>query len=199
MIIAKIFVYRDAEGLSLKNKLKPYGLLVLVAGVIIALDQITKAIVINNIQMGGTWMPLEWLAPYARIVHWYNTGVAFGMFQNGNTIFSVLAIIVSIAIIWYFPQVPKEDWPLRLAMCLQLGGAMGNLIDRLVIGHVTDFISVGDFPVFNVADSAITIGVAVLVIGVWLQERREKQNPPINPESPVNDDHSPAAYQQSHE
>jgi hypothetical protein len=87
MIIAKIFVYRDAEGLSLKNKLKPYGLLVLVAGVIIALDQITKAIVINNIQMGGTWMPLEWLAPYARIVHWYNTGVAFGMFQNGNTIF----------------------------------------------------------------------------------------------------------------
>ena len=127
-------------------------------------------------------------------------GVAELVREDGDgALISILAIIVSIAIIWYFPQVPKADWPLRLAMCLQLGGAMGNLIDRLVIGHVTDFISVGDFPVFNVADSAITIGVVVLVIGVWLQERREKQNAPINPEPPADDDHQPAAFQQSHE
>jgi signal peptidase II len=56
-----------------------------------------------------------------------------------------------------------------------LGGAVGNLIDRLTVGHVTDFISVGTFPVFNIADSSITIGVLVLILGVWLQERREKQ------------------------
>jgi signal peptidase II len=63
---------------------------------------------------------------------------------------------------------------MRLAMGLQMGGAIGNLIDRVVVGHVTDFISVGTFAVFNVADASISVGVAVLILGVWLQERRQK-------------------------
>jgi signal peptidase II len=58
---------------------------------------------------------------------------------------------------------------------MQLGGAIGNLIDRLRIGHVTDFISVGTFPVFNVADASITVGCAVLLVGVWLNERAQKK------------------------
>jgi signal peptidase II len=60
-------------------------------------------------------------------------------------------------------------------MSMQLGGALGNLIDRLTIGHVTDFISVGRFPVFNIADSSITVGVVVLLLGVWWQERAAKK------------------------
>jgi signal peptidase II len=71
--------------------------------------------------------------------------------------------------------VDAEDWSLRLAMALQLAGAAGNLIDRLMMGKVTDFISVGTFPVLNFADASITIGVFVLLLGVWVKERKEKK------------------------
>jgi signal peptidase II len=148
-----------------------------IAAVIIALDQWTKWLVRTNIPAGQSWLPdsLLWLSPYARIVHWYNKGAAFGIFQEGSMVFTVLAFIVSAAIIYYYPQVSKQDWPLRLAMSMQLGGAIGNLIDRLTIGHVTDFISVGSFPVFNIADSSISVGCVVLLLGVWWQERSAKK------------------------
>jgi signal peptidase II len=148
-----------------------------IAAVIIALDQWTKWLVRTNIPEGQSWLPdsLLWLSPYARIVHWYNKGAAFGIFQEGSMIFTVLAFIVSAAIIYYYPQVSKNDWPLRLAMSMQLGGAIGNLIDRLTIGQVTDFISVGTFPVFNIADSSISVGCVVLLLGVWWQERSAKK------------------------
>ena len=90
-------------------------------------------------------------------------------------ILTVLAFIVIGAILFYYPQVSSDDWSLRLALSMQLGGALGNLIDRLTIGHVTDFISVGTFPVFNIADASISVGAAVLFLGVWLQERAEKK------------------------
>jgi len=64
---------------------------------------------------------------------------------------------------------------MRVAIAMQLGGAIGNLIDRLVFGPVTDFISVGRFPVFNVADSSITVGVGLLLLALWLAERRERR------------------------
>jgi signal peptidase II len=63
-------------------------------------------------------------------------------------------------------------------MGLQLGGAAGNLIDRLLMHKVTDFISIGNFPVFNIADSSISVGVVVLLLGVWVKERLEKKNVP---------------------
>jgi signal peptidase II len=121
----------------------------------------------------ATWLPagLTWLSPYARIVHWNNSGAAFGSFQNGNAVIMVLGLIVIGAILYYYPRVDASDWTLRLAMALQMGGAAGNLIDRFRMGRVTDFISVGSFPVFNVADSAITVGVVVLLLGVWARER----------------------------
>jgi signal peptidase II len=108
-------------------------------------------------------------------VHWYNSGAAFGMFQNGNLVFTTLAFLVIGAIIYYYPQVEAEDWTLKLAMGLQLAGAAGNLIDRLIMGKVTDFISVGSFPVFNVADSSITVGVIVLLLGVWIKEQQDRK------------------------
>ena len=151
-----------------------YMYLFSIAGAIIALDQWTKNLVRTNLALGETWLPdsLTWLSPYARIVNWYNTGAAFGMFQNGSMIFTVLAIIVISAIIYYFPRVEQSDWTLRLAMSMQLAGAAGNLIDRLTNdGKVTDFVSVGTFPVFNVADASISIGTVILLLGVYLQER----------------------------
>ncbi len=86
----------------------------------------------------------------------------------------VLGIAVIAAILYYYPRVDRSDWTLRLAMTLQLGGAAGNLVDRFRMSRVTDFISVGTFPVFNIADSAITVGVVVLLLGVWVRERSPK-------------------------
>ena len=156
---------------------KDYLTLFGISGAIIAFDQWTKWLVRENIEFGAQWLPewLSWLSPYARIVHWYNSGAAFGMFQNGNLVFTILAFVVIIAIIYYYPRVEMEDWSLKLAMGLQLGGAAGNLVDRLLVGKVTDFISISVFPVFNVADSSITIGVIVLLLGVWIKERSEKR------------------------
>lgn len=160
----------------LKKYLKDYIFLFTLAGAIIVVDQITKAIVRSNLAVGEVWAPWPWLIPYARLVHWTNTGAAFGMFQQMGGVFTILAFIVSLAILYYFPQVPARDWPLRLALAMQLGGAVGNLIDRLTIGSVVDFISVGNFAVFNVADASISIGAAVLVLAMWLRERGERSS-----------------------
>ena len=159
----------------MKKIIKEYWLLISVAGLIVVVDQVTKAIVRANIPFGGRWMPLDWLAPYFRFVHWENTGAAFGMFQSGGLIFGILAVIVSIFIVIYYPQIPKEEKLMRVAMAMQLGGAIGNLIDRIVFGPVTDFISVGSFPVFNIADSSITVGVGLLILALWLHDQREKK------------------------
>lgn len=158
----------------MKKHLKSYILLFVLAALIISTDQWTKHLVRSQLQFGQTWVPWDWLAPYARIVYWHNSGAAFGLGQNLSLLFTILAIVVGCAIIIYYPQIPLEDWPLRVALGMQFGGAMGNLIDRLTIGFVTDFISVGNFPVFNVADSSVSVGVAVLIIGMWLMERKQK-------------------------
>ena len=161
----------------MKKAVKNYWGIFTIAVVIVALDQWTKWLVRSHIPAGQSWLPdsLQWLSHYARIVHWYNRGAAFGMFQEGSMVFTVLAFIVVGAIIYYYPQVSTVDWPLRLAMSMQLGGAIGNLIDRLTIGHVTDFVSIGKFPVFNVADASISVGCVVLLLGVWWQERAAKK------------------------
>jgi signal peptidase II len=145
-----------------------------ITGLIVALDQWTKWLVRVNLPAGATWLPasLDWLSPYARIVHWFNTGAAFGMFQGGSLVFTVLAFVVIGAIVYYFPKVDKGEWHLRIAMSMQLGGAIGNLTDRLTNnGQVTDFLSVGTFPVFNVADASISVGTVILLLGVYVQER----------------------------
>ena len=170
----------------MKQKVKDYLMLFGVAGIIIALDQWTKWLVRENIEFGTQWLPdwLSWLSPYARFVNWHNSGAAFGMFQNGNLVFTILAFIVIGVIIYYYPQVESDDWTLKLALGLQVAGAAGNLIDRLMFGKVTDFISVGTFPVFNIADSSISIGVVVLLLGVWYKEKQEKKKaaelPPVD-------------------
>lgn len=161
----------------MKKIIREYWLLFTVAAMVIALDQVTKAIVRVNIDYGEQWMPLTWLAPYFRFVNWNNTGAAFGLFQSGGMIFAILAVLISIFIVIYYPQIPKSEKLMRFAIAMQLGGALGNLIDRIRFGPVTDFISVGTFPVFNLADSSITVGVGLLILALWLNERRQKNQP----------------------
>ncbi len=155
----------------MKKNRKAYLFLVFISGVIVILDQWTKSVVESSLAFNETWMPLEWLRPYLRIVHWKNTGAAFGIGQGLNVFFMVLSVVVIAVIIYYYPRIPRADVFFKLALSMQMGGAVGNLIDRVTQGYVTDFISVGTFPVFNVADSCITMGVGVLLLGMWLEER----------------------------
>ena len=82
----------------MKKTLKSYAVLFPIAGLIIFLDQWTKSLVRLNLAFGEIWSPWQWLTPYARVVHWYNTGVAFGMFQDRSMLFAILNSIISIII-----------------------------------------------------------------------------------------------------
>ena len=168
-----------------KAVLKDYLLLTLGSGSIIALDTWTKELVNQHLPLGKSWLPefLSGLRPYARIVHLQNKGTAFGLFHGENQInliITIVAVVASLFIIWIYPQIEKEERALRAALVLQLAGAVGNLISRIRYGYVLDFISVGTFPVFNIADSSITIGLVVLILGMLMQEYRDrKKSPPV--------------------
>jgi len=160
----------------------------IIATINVVIDQITKVLVRRYLPLGEMWNPWEWMMPYARLIHINNTGAAFGMFKNGNPIFMTLAVIVSGAIIYYYPRVPANEKLIRFSLSLQLAGAVGNLIDRIIFGQVTDFVSVGNFAIFNVADSSITVGVAILLIAVWWQERNDKKKAAAaNPQESANE------------
>jgi signal peptidase II len=179
----------------LKKYIRDYVFLLSIASIIVLLDQWTKNYVRTSIPFGGSWSPWSWLEPYARLVHWQNTGAAFGIFQNMNIVFTVLAFIVSIAILYYYPRVPRNEWLIRLALALQLGGAVGNLIDRLTQGTVTDFISLGTFAVFNVADACISVGTALLIFAVWNSERKQKKLASISQEQALTPSEAPDSEQ----
>lgn len=151
-----------------------HTLIYVLAGLVVLADQYTKHLVRQTLPVGASWNPWPWLAPYARVLHIENTGAAFGMFQDAGLFFTLVAIVVSLVIVAYARQLPHGLWWIRLALGLQLGGALGNLIDRVVRGPVTDFISVGTFAIFNVADASISTGVALLA-GLMLLEARQSK------------------------
>ncbi|MBN2257377.1 MAG: signal peptidase II [Anaerolineaceae bacterium] len=159
-----------------KKMILNYALLATVALLVIGLDQWTKYLVRTRLAYGSMWSPWDWLAPYARIVHWDNSGAAFGMLQGFGGVFTILAIMVAIGIIYYYPRLDPDDWPMRLILGMQLGGALGNVVDRITReGRVTDFISLGTFPVFNVADSSITVGTILLISLIWYRDILERK------------------------
>ena len=154
--------------------LKKYGLLLVVSGTVVLLDQVTKILVRSLLQFGGIWLPFPSLDGLFQIIHWKNTGMFMGVLEGFGILFSLLAIAVACAGIYIFPRVPEEDWPLRLGISLQLGGVIGNLLDRLFVGYVTDFISIGTLPITNLADLALYLGLAILALSVLLKPERKK-------------------------
>jgi signal peptidase II len=136
-----------------------------VAAVVVILDQISKLWVVAT--LGPTTMTnfIPILGEGVRIAYSHNTGVAFSMFQGNPELLTVLAILILAgAIYFYLTQLPHGRALVQVIMGLILGGALGNLIDRIRLGYVVDFIQVGWFPIFNIADSSISVGAALLML-----------------------------------
>jgi signal peptidase II len=135
---------------------------------------LSKYLVETRIPLYGEWAPIPALAGIFRLTHTSNTGAVFGLFQGSGMFFAVLAVVVAGAIIYFHLTLPGGQWLLRLALGLQLGGALGNLTDRLRQGHVTDFIDVGPWYIFNLADMAIVGGVILFGIVLLRDEWGQK-------------------------
>src|SRR5262245_42300309 len=146
---------------------------------VILLDQYTKKLIVDHIDLGHGFAVL----PVLDIIHARNTGAAFSMLAGASGwqrwFFTALAIGVATAlIVWLGKLKARSQALLACSLSLILAGALGNVIDRLFRGTVVDFIYVHwkehDFPAFNVADSSITIGAALLILDVLLESRRAK-------------------------
>jgi signal peptidase II len=144
----------------------------------VVLDQVTKLWIVGNVTHD------IYVFPVLNIIHTVNYGAAWSMFENwGGSqrwLLSGLALVVSVAIVVWLRRLPLARHRLLVGgLVLILGGAIGNVIDRLRLGHVIDFIQVhwsnSYFPAFNVADSAISVGAALVIIDSFLESRREKR------------------------
>ena len=159
-------------------------IVILIAAVIIGLDQWTKAWVRATIPEYTSMIPFPALGEYFVYEHVFNYGAAFGILQNQSMLFIVIAVVVAIAILVYVRYLPLDQNFVRFLLGLQLGGALGNLIDRLHQGYVTDFIKMGIpdvyyWPNYNIADSSIVTGVIGLGIYIILDDiRKQRQQQP---------------------
>lgn len=155
-------------------------LLFAIAALVIGMDQVAKYLVRVNLHIVSSFAPIPALADFFTIINTQNTGAAFGMFKEAGGIFTVVAILVSGAIVFYYHRIPEGQYLIRIALGLQLGGALGNLIDRLLYGTVTDFIFFHWYdqlnaPIFNIADLSITIGVIILAYLMLLEHLEERR------------------------
>jgi signal peptidase II len=149
----------------------------ILSAIIVALDQWTKAIATASLQLHESIDVL----PFLQWTLAHNYGVAFSILNDGEGLqrygLSAFALIVSAGFIWMLTQLPRTDRATKLAFSLVIGGALGNVIDRIRFGYVVDFIDVywkdwPHFPAFNIADSSICVGAVVLLIWGWKHERR---------------------------
>ncbi len=142
-----------------------------IAAAITALDQLTKLLVARCL---GEAEARVVIPDFFHLVHWRNTGAAWGMFQGWNWVLAVISVITVIALYFFRHTLQLEKPAARIALGLITGGIIGNLIDRVRVGSVIDFldfhIAGRHWPAFNVADSAICCGVALYIIVTWRSE-----------------------------
>lgn len=166
--------------MALNKRLADFSLLILTAAVIVLLDQATKRLVRAHLAYGEVYRPDLWITQYARVVNLKNYGMLGGIFPQLSSLWALASFLVSLAIIYGFARTPTTEHWIRLGWGFLLGGAIGNLIDRLHQGFVTDFLSLGSLPALNIADISVIIGLMMLAIGIWQQD---KAGPPLDQRS----------------
>jgi signal peptidase II len=152
--------------------------LIAIAATIIVIDQLTKAWVRANLPLHVSWNPIAWLDPIVTLTHVQNTGAAFGLLPSLGGAFAVVAVAVVAMILLFHRRLAHGSLLLQLTFGLQLGGAIGNLIDRIARGYVTDFVDLRWWPVFNVADSALVVGTILLGIYALFLDREVREPAP---------------------
>ena len=175
---------------NILRRIQNWAVLLVPAALLIALDQITKIVVRQNLAVGEMWAPIPALSKIFTITHVQNTGVAFGQMPGLGWLFMLVNLAVFIGILVYYPRLPEGHLIVRLALALVLTGDLGNVIDRLRTtflyvanaggslwdalphAYVTDFMDFKIWPVWNVADLCIVSGVAILAWIMWQAERQ---------------------------
>ncbi len=141
---------------------------------LIAIDQITKYIVVTRMEIGEQ---IELMANFLYFTSHRNSGAAWGMLQGQMWLFYIVTVIVIIVVI-YFMQTYRDQPLLQLGFAFILGGAIGNFIDRILFQEVVDFIDVYifgyNFPIFNIADAALTVGVILMIILILFEDNQPK-------------------------
>jgi signal peptidase II len=169
------------------HRLRNWVLLAAGALCLLALDQVTKWLVVRNLAVNEAWVPIPALSKIFTITHVQNTGVAFGQLGGLGWVFMLVNLTVFVGVLVCYPRIPAGQWPLRLAATLILAGDLGNVIDRVrttaniaqVTGklwtalpkaYVTDMFAFRFWWVFNVADLCVVTGVALLAWMLWRTE-----------------------------
>ena len=160
MPLMRVEQTKRSKATSLRLRWRRDLLFFAVAVAVLALDQLSKHVVRATLERGEAF-PESWPV---RFVYVTNTGAAFGILQEQNAFLVITTIIGVAAILLYYWYPPFEHAIMTVAVGMLLGGAIGNLSDRLRLGEVTDFIDFPRYPSFNAADSSIVVGVALLVI-----------------------------------
>lgn len=180
--------HRRSSRPPLTSIIRDFAGLALIVVLILGLDQASKFLVVTNLEPSESWAPIPALSRILKVTYIFNSGAAFGLFQNSSNIFIVIAFLVAIGIVVYYGVgifvyhsfLVPGFWIIRLSLGLQLGGALGNMIDRLRFQEgVVDFVDIGFWPIFNVADVSIVAGVVLLAYTLWTEEP-EDASPPEN-------------------
>ncbi len=155
-----------------------WGVLFGVIALVLLVDQVSKKWVLNQMFFGETLQPIPALVPYFQLTLTENRGAAFGFLPQASDIFLVIALIVIVAMVFFYPRLPARAWATRIGMGLIGGGALGNALDRLQYGAVIDFIHY-QIPglisnVSNLADHAILLGVIIILIQSWRTDSSPK-------------------------
>ena len=150
--------------------------LYIIIGLIVLIDQISKIIIKESMYLGQS---IAVAGNFIRLTYVENPGIAFGIQVGNPFIFTILSLLASIGIIVYMIYHRNGDKILKYGLAIILGGALGNLIDRIFVQRVVDFVDIGigntRWPVFNVADSAVVVGMFVLLYAMIKIEKRTKE------------------------
>jgi signal peptidase II len=163
-------------------------ILPVIAALVVVSDQLTKYLVRALLPPGASWEIAQWLRSIVQITHVTNTGVAFGLFPRLGGVSALISAVISVVILIYQRQIPRGQWAIRLALGMMLGGAVGNLIDRIIRGTVVDFIDLNfwplqSFPVWNIADSCVTVGTILLLLLMLWEDRKAATRETVSEET----------------
>jgi signal peptidase II len=153
-----------------------------VAGIAVAIDQVTKALAAGALGRAADSHRFEVLGSLLAFEYIENTGAAFGVLEGRGVILTLIAGAIVAALVWTYVRAGRTSPVLAVSLGLLIGGALGNIIDRVRLGYVVDFVAVGIWPKFNAADSAVTIGVLMLA---WTMARDDKRAHEAHADKPV--------------